>query len=151
MSLAPLAPFLDLARNDNKGAARAACQFSKRGVRFGSYRGRLRFLQLLKMQLANAATVGLGHSHAVVVDLYLLALFRQMPEQVRHVAADSAHVRIFQFELREIVQLIKPERAVHRKFIRVDLFEFFLVRRSEEHTSELQSLTNLVCRLLLEK
>src|SRR5437016_8461617 len=26
-----------------------------------------------------------------------------------------------------------------------------LLRRSEEHTSELQSLTNLVCRLLLEK
>src|SRR5262249_62215796 len=26
-----------------------------------------------------------------------------------------------------------------------------LCRRSEEHTSELQSLTNLVCRLLLEK
>src|SRR5258706_2934211 len=26
-----------------------------------------------------------------------------------------------------------------------------LYRRSEEHTSELQSLTNLVCRLLLEK
>src|SRR5438093_7087970 len=26
-----------------------------------------------------------------------------------------------------------------------------LVMRSEEHTSELQSLTNLVCRLLLEK
>src|SRR5438093_3403438 len=26
-----------------------------------------------------------------------------------------------------------------------------LARRSEEHTSELQSLTNLVCRLLLEK
>src|SRR5438046_7210555 len=28
---------------------------------------------------------------------------------------------------------------------------FSLVSRSEEHTSELQSLTNLVCRLLLEK
>src|SRR5258706_2362871 len=27
----------------------------------------------------------------------------------------------------------------------------FGARRSEEHTSELQSLTNLVCRLLLEK
>src|SRR5438093_8454324 len=27
----------------------------------------------------------------------------------------------------------------------------FHLRRSEEHTSELQSLTNLVCRLLLEK
>src|SRR5438046_8726616 len=28
---------------------------------------------------------------------------------------------------------------------------FRLIARSEEHTSELQSLTNLVCRLLLEK
>src|SRR2546430_16166370 len=28
---------------------------------------------------------------------------------------------------------------------------FFLPRRSEEHTSELQSQSNLVCRLLLEK
>jgi len=27
----------------------------------------------------------------------------------------------------------------------------YLIKRSEEHTSELQSLTNLVCRLLLEK
>src|SRR5437016_7991569 len=29
--------------------------------------------------------------------------------------------------------------------------EWRVARRSEEHTSELQSLTNLVCRLLLEK
>src|SRR5262249_62301330 len=29
--------------------------------------------------------------------------------------------------------------------------ERYTVQRSEEHTSELQSLTNLVCRLLLEK
>src|SRR5437016_9605597 len=31
------------------------------------------------------------------------------------------------------------------------LFDAFFQERSEEHTSELQSLTNLVCRLLLEK
>src|SRR2546427_6781947 len=31
------------------------------------------------------------------------------------------------------------------------LFECLLKRRSEEHTSELQSQSNLVCRLLLEK
>src|SRR2546430_13525978 len=31
------------------------------------------------------------------------------------------------------------------------LFAFFGVIRSEEHTSELQSQSNLVCRLLLEK
>src|SRR5438093_3007888 len=30
-------------------------------------------------------------------------------------------------------------------------FLFHKLKRSEEHTSELQSLTNLVCRLLLEK
>src|SRR5258706_5918298 len=30
-------------------------------------------------------------------------------------------------------------------------FALFLQDRSEEHTSELQSLTNLVCRLLLER
>src|SRR5258706_1171184 len=30
-------------------------------------------------------------------------------------------------------------------------FDKYENRRSEEHTSELQSLTNLVCRLLLEK
>src|SRR5258706_7803124 len=32
-----------------------------------------------------------------------------------------------------------------------DCESLFLAPRSEEHTSELQSLTNLVCRLLLEK
>src|SRR5258706_1796845 len=32
-----------------------------------------------------------------------------------------------------------------------DSYPLILAVRSEEHTSELQSLTNLVCRLLLEK
>src|SRR5688572_31618284 len=59
------------------------------------------------------------------------------------------------------------EGRVHRHAFRVvDLFEWrgtqprrqrpgvaarWRVRRSEEHTSELQSQSNLVCRLLLEK
>src|SRR5687767_15924257 len=34
---------------------------------------------------------------------------------------------------------------------RLTLSPFFLAQRSEEHTSELQSLAYLVCRLLLEK
>src|SRR5215213_7723805 len=41
--------------------------------------------------------------------------------------------------------LVAPYRCVHR--LRLPPFW----PRSEEHTSELQSLTNLVCRLLLEK
>src|SRR5258706_4894803 len=34
---------------------------------------------------------------------------------------------------------------------RKDTIAWTVLQRSEEHTSELQSLTNLVCRLLLEK
>src|SRR5438046_6651529 len=39
----------------------------------------------------------------------------------------------------------------HLDAIRAELAALYALRRSEEHTSELQSLTNLVCRLLLEK
>src|SRR5256885_9823994 len=39
--------------------------------------------------------------------------------------------------------------AGHRPLL--ELAEFRLIHRSEEHTSELQSPCNLVCRLLLEK
>ena len=38
-----------------------------------------------------------------------------------------------------------------RSTLTLGLTAFMLVSRSEEHTSELQSRTNLVCRLLLEK
>src|SRR5438046_4810537 len=43
-----------------------------------------------------------------------------------------------------------PGRTSNLPIIESELFGKFEVR-SEEHTSELQSLTNLVCRLLLEK
>ena len=48
--------------------------------------------------------------------------------------------------LRTVV-VIPLARSVVRLFMRQNL----PMARSEEHTSELQSLTNLVCRLLLEK
>src|SRR5437016_9690175 len=44
----------------------------------------------------------------------------------------------------ELLQRQGEEGGARLKFI-------IVVVRSEEHTSELQSLTNLVCRLLLEK
>src|SRR5438093_1701764 len=43
------------------------------------------------------------------------------------------------------------EVGLHAEALAEDLGEVHVVPRSEEHTSELQSLTNLVCRLLLEK
>src|SRR5260370_11297424 len=44
---------------------------------------------------------------------------------------------------------VKPD--IRDLEIILDNREFFVVVRSEEHTSELQSHLNLVCRLLLEK
>src|SRR5690606_41676367 len=40
---------------------------------------------------------------------------------------------------------------LHHRGVRGNLDRLLLVIRSEEHTSELQSRENLVCRLLLEK
>src|SRR6201995_150751 len=53
-----------------------------------------------------------------------------------------------QAQLDEFTDKIKRHTLLHE-----DLKRFFdgFPRRSEEHTSELQSLTNIVCRLLLEK
>src|SRR5438093_3140572 len=56
-------------------------------------------------------------------------LFRSSPRDLVDRTADTVALAVGAFELR------------------ARLFEC----RSEEHTSELQSLTNLVCRLLLEK
>src|SRR5260370_25643512 len=47
-----------------------------------------------------------------------------------------------------VTQRLQRELEVIEK---TGLAEFFLINRSEEHTSELQSHLNLVCRLLLEK
>src|SRR5258706_11961822 len=56
------------------------------------------------------------------------------------------HAQVHRLEVRErVVGTFDGQHGLPR----VDLLP--VVQRSEEHTSELQSLTNLVCRLLLEK
>src|SRR5690606_41120941 len=59
---------------------------------------------------------------------------------------------------REIAMISCSARNIAKPFLsqRFDLCQFHMTcnhhnRRSEEHTSELQSRENLVCRLLLEK
>src|SRR5437016_10729355 len=47
------------------------------------------------------------------------------------------------------VQRAAPRRGVLQHALASNILKDYI--RSEEHTSELQSLTNLVCRLLLEK
>src|SRR2546426_1516266 len=72
-------------------------------------------------------------------------LFRS-PEEV---PSDSPHVLV----LAELSQMLVPgEHVVDvRHFDDVFTGHEHLRKRSEEHTSELQSPCNLVCRLLLEK
>src|SRR5437016_6743039 len=70
--------------------------------------------------------------------------------------ADEIHLG-WKNETREIEQETQKEKTdremdKHRMERMPERFAFEIVLyRSEEHTSELQSLTNLVCRLLLEK
>src|SRR2546425_6778242 len=47
--------------------------------------------------------------------------------------------------------LVAPERHAYDEYLKIIDTEVQRCRRSEEHTSELQSLAYLVCRLLLEK
>ena len=75
---------------------------------------------------------------------------------------DTATTEIYTLSLHDALPILKAVLAPADAFdasgtldegdviARVD-GELAQVHRSEEHTSELQSLTNLVCRLLLEK
>src|SRR3989454_5054254 len=70
-------------------------------------------------------------------------LFRSLHELVEAALRLGIH---------EVVGLQLPDLAARVRRELVELGEFLLRRRrSEEHTSELQSPCNLVCRLLLEK
>src|SRR2546427_9195283 len=72
---------------------------------------------------------------------------------------DTATTEIYTLSLHDALPISMdgvtdaPCRTMHGLYGRPDvvLTEFTNVERSEEHTSELQSQSNLVCRLLLEK
>src|SRR5438093_4647725 len=68
---------------------------------------------------------------------------------------DAATTEIYTLSLHDALPISRPKQVPRRATVRPAHFlgsSFEKVSwRSEEHTSELQSLTNLVCRLLLEK
>src|SRR5256885_11543072 len=73
-------------------------------------------------------------------------LFRSLEaERLRRLCDDITQRRSVGPQEREVRRLAPDRRAVHVDVGRRQM------RRSEEHTSELQSPCNLVCRLLLEK
>src|SRR5256885_12867194 len=71
-----------------------------------------------------------------------LRLFRQR---------EAVVAQLFLFEpIAKLSQVAFPRRQKYAVFVH-DQLEVVGIGRSEEHTSELQSPCNLVCRLLLEK
>src|SRR2546430_4378152 len=58
-------------------------------------------------------------------------------------AVEEQHVRVLTLDAQVLLH--------HRRMRRAERVVHGARRRSEEHTSELQSQSNLVCRLLLEK
>src|SRR5438067_3843293 len=70
-------------------------------------------------------------------------LFRSQPDQVEQLFVEAALVQI----------VFQPEHCLVRARVGRSNFDswFHVLSRSEEHTSELQSRFDLVCRLLLEK
>src|SRR5438093_7610588 len=65
----------------------------------------------------------------------------------------TATTEIYTLSLHDALPIFSSETVCHlARALKVSFLpRMFQRRRSEEHTSELQSLTNLVCRLLLEK
>src|SRR6516225_12348545 len=64
---------------------------------------------------------------------------------------DTATTEIYTLSLHDALPIRGPDRLEQLLGGRVLDHEAIRARRSEEHTSELQSHVNLVCRLLLEK
>src|SRR5688572_31537680 len=78
-------------------------------------------------------------------------LFRSIrPSLVDETVAELAHIDREFRQLEDLPRAVRAERCRALE-TRVGIPRAEFRRRSEEHTSELQSQSNLVCRLLLEK
>src|SRR2546430_6528372 len=87
----------------------------------------------------------------------LLDLLQRHREKLRRLSPDTEATRLIQNLVEERRKLVDEKTAqgnrleAHLKIYFPQIPRWFGDVRSEEHTSELQSQSNLVCRLLLEK
>src|SRR5262249_61827396 len=84
-------------------------------------------------------------NYTATTELYTLSLHDALPILDGKGVVQSVHVG---FDPRSSVPL---NTSLAKEIDTLLAGKSLLAPRSEEHTSELQSLTNLVCRLLLEK
>src|SRR5438093_9731986 len=91
-------------------------------------------------------------SGTATTEIYTLSLHDALPIWEVVLAEQFAHLELDQVEQLGIVdEIALIEEDDDLRHVHLAREHILLARRSEEHTSELQSLTNLVCRLLLEK
>ena len=76
------------------------------------------------MQFLHATPIRFGDRDQIIFDPHLLALLRQVPEQMRHVTADRADIGAFQRQVGHVLQLIQTNRAFDRKLVLVNCPKF---------------------------
>src|SRR5206468_12677532 len=76
-------------------------------------------------------------------------LFRSLGRNRMTISGDALAAHVFEIMLPPILQVQRATIAIVHGGS--DVGSQLLLQRSEEHTSELQSRSDLVCRLLLEK
>src|SRR2546426_8814282 len=82
-------------------------------------------------------------------EIYTLSLHDALP--ISHAAGDRDRTVVLRAHLREAARLVQRRHEQPVGAGQQAVLEAIGEHRSEEHTSELQSPCNLVCRLLLEK
>src|SRR2546427_9759450 len=82
-------------------------------------------------------------------EIYTLSLHDALPISLPEILPVHGDHLELSVEQRENARVFRPERPQYAGVLA--LLDAQLEVRSEEHTSELQSQSNLVCRLLLEK
>src|SRR5438045_4710745 len=85
--------------------------------------------------------------------IYTLSLHDALPifARVKIRERTLRHDHAMLVRLEDVLDAHAEERGDAKRERQARVVLFVLERRSEEHTSELQSLRHLVCRLLLEK
>src|SRR5437899_4168665 len=88
-------------------------------------------------------------NHPATTDIYTLSLHDALP--ILRFAGKKLIVRADDIRLPGTFQIALGLIDIRLRKHRAHILQAQVVERSEEHTSELQSLRHLVCRLLLEK
>src|SRR5262249_31545820 len=106
----------------------------------------------LRRPCSRAVSIARGIVPAVVLPYSSILIMTRSSFSPKRSAADIMMRRLAWWGTNSATsELLRPLRSKIASDASAILRTAYLKTRSEEHTSELQSLTNLVCRLLLEK